>query len=135
MLPIFPITGWAFNINWDIRDDMYWTWYGKDEKVPVTSDDICFWFNTVYKQAEFQSSGYGTKVVEMEDGSEKEILCNKIDDKHFDFVYPRIIAEPLLSSNMMFAPAFIYEKAYKEGGVEAVKALFSIDTDPKTIPS
>ncbi|MCQ2572322.1 MAG: ABC transporter substrate-binding protein [Treponema sp.] len=125
----------TLTVHYTIRDDLYWTWYGSDEKVPVTSEDILFWYNVIDGQPEFESSGYGSQYVEMPDGTEAEIKCVKISDKKFDFIYPRIVANPLLSTNMEFCPSFIYKKAYEEGGVEAVKALFSIDIDPKTLPS
>lgn len=125
----------TLTVHFTLRDDMYWTWYGKDEKVPVTSNDIAFWYNVIESYPEFQASGYGSHIVEMPDGSEEEIKCVIVDEKRFDFVFPRIVANPLLSTNASLNPSFIYEKAYKEGGADAVKALFAVDTDPKEIPS
>lgn len=125
----------TLTVHYTIRENLFWTWYGKEEKVPVTSNDIAFWYNVIEANPEFQASGYGSHTVEMPDGSESEIRCVVIDDRNFDFVFPRIVANPLLSTNMEFCPSFIFEKAYKEGGAEAVKNLFAVDTDPKEIPS
>lgn len=125
----------TLTVHLTLKDNLFWTWYGKSEKIPVTSDDYVFWFNEIAGDQAFSSSGYGGQFVTMPDGTEKRILCNKIDDKRFDFVFPRIVADPLLSVNMSLCPSFIFKKAKEEGGVEAVKNLFSCDCDPKTIPS
>ena len=81
------------------------------------------------------SSGYGSQWVLMEDGSEAHIDCIKIDDKNFDFVYPRIVADPMLSTNMELCPSFIFKPAKEKGGADGIKALFSVDKDPKELPS
>ncbi len=122
-------------VHFTLRDNLYWTWYGSDKKVPVTSDDAVFWYNEIYGDPEFQSSGYGQQFVTMEDGTEKHIDIVKIDDKHFDFVFPRIVADPMLATNMNLAPSFIYRPAKEKGGIESVRKLFSVAVDPKTIPS
>ncbi|MCR4953730.1 MAG: ABC transporter substrate-binding protein [Treponema sp.] len=125
----------TLTIHFTIRDDYYWTWYNSDEKVPVTADDFVFWYNEIDGDPAFASSGYGSQWILMEDGSEAHIDCNKIDDKHFDFVFPRIVADPLLATNMELCPSFIFGPAKEKGGAEGVKALFSVDKDPKTLPS
>jgi len=128
-------TNGTLTVHFTIRENLFWTWYEKDEKVPVTSNDIAFWYNIIEGNPEFQASGYGSHTVEMPDGTEEEIKCIVIDDRNLDFVFPRIVANPLLTTNCSICPSFIFEKAYNEGGAEAVKALFSVDTDPKEIPS
>ena len=42
---------------------------------------------------------------------------------------------PELSSNMDFGPRYIFEPVKKAKGDEGVLDLWSVDTDPKTIPS
>ena len=37
----------TLTVHYKIRDDIYWTWYQKDEKVPLTSDDFVFWYNEI----------------------------------------------------------------------------------------
>jgi peptide/nickel transport system substrate-binding protein len=125
----------TLTVHFTLRDNLYWTWYGSDKKVPVTSDDAVFWYNEVSGDPAFQSSGYGQQFVTMSDGTEKHIDIVKIDDKRFDFVFPRIVADPMLATNMSLAPSFIYRPAKEKGGIEAVKKLFSVADDPKTIPS
>ncbi len=118
-----------------MRDGIFWTYYNSDKKIPVTSDDFVFWYNEIAGDESFASSGYGQQWCKMPDGTEKRIECVKIDDKRFDFIFPRIVADPLLATNMSLCPSFIYKKAKEEGGVEAVKNLFSADCNPLSIPS
>ena len=125
----------TLTVHFTIRDDFYWTWYGSDKKVPVTSDDFVFWYNEIDGDPTMGSSGYGSQWVLMEDGSEAHIDCIKIDDKNFEFIYPRIVADPMLSTNMELCPSFIFKPAKDKNGVEGIKALFSVDKDPKEIPS
>lgn len=125
----------TLTVHYTLRNEIYWTYYNSDKKIPVTSDDFVFWYNEIAGDEAFASSGYGQQWCKMPDGTEKRIECVKIDEKRFDFVFPRIVADPLLATNMSLCPSFIYKKAKDEGGVEAVKNLFSADCDPLSIPS
>ncbi len=125
----------TLTVHYTLRDDFYWTYANSDKKIPVTSDDVVFWYNEIAGDPDFASSGYASQWVTMKDGSTAHIDCVKIDDKRFDFIFPRIVAEPLLATNMGLCPSFIYKEAKEKGGVEGVKNLFSVDCDPKTIPS
>lgn len=125
----------TLKVHYTLREGLFWTYYGSEEKIPVTSDDFVFWYNEIAGVEAFASSGYGQQWCTMPDGSEKHIDCVKIDDKNFDFIFPRIVADPLLSTNMSLCPSFIYKKAKEQGGAEAVKNLFSADCNPKSIPS
>jgi peptide/nickel transport system substrate-binding protein len=71
----------------------------------------------------------------MPDGSEARITVEKIDDRRFVFSYPRIVANPILSTNMTVWPRHIFEPAKRAGGVEGVLNALSVDTDVTTIPS
>lgn len=122
-------------VHYKIRDDAFWSWYGKKEKVPVTSDDFVFWYNEIAGDSQFNSSGYAQQWCTMSDGSQVHIECVKISEKEFDFVFPRIVADPLLSTNMSLCPSFIFRPAKEKGGAEGVKNLFSANCDVKTIPS
>jgi len=125
----------TMRVIYTLRDDLYWSYYNSDRKVKVTSDDVIFWYDEICGDPDFQSTGYYQQFLTMPDGSEEHITINKIDDRRFYFYFPRIIAEPYISTNMDFGPRHIYEPAKKEGGVEAVKNLFNVSVDPKTIPS
>lgn len=125
----------TLTVHYTLRDGLLWSWYGKKETVPVTSDDVVYWYNEIEGDAVFQSSGYSGQFLEMEDGSQGHIECVKIDDRRFDFIFPRIVAEPLLTTNCSLKPCFIYRKAKEEKGADGVKDLFNASSDPKEIPS
>ena len=125
----------TLKVIFTLREELYWSFYGSEKKVPVTSDDVIFWYDEIQGDEAFHSSTYNSQFILLEDGSEAHIDIEKIDDKSFAFCFPRIVANPLLSTNMDFGPAFIYEKAKREGGVQGVLDLFSIASDPKEIPS
>lgn len=122
-------------VHFTIRDDVYWTCYDNDERIPLTSDDFVWWYNEVEGDPVFQSSGYTSHFMTMSDGETGEVKMVKVDDKRFDIVFPRIIADPLLFSNTNPAPSFIYRPAKEQHGPDGVKELFSINTDPKKLPS
>lgn len=119
-----------------LRDDLYWSFYQDSKpRVKVTSDDVVFWYNEIMCDEEMGSSAYNAQFMEMEDGSEKRVEIEKIDDRTFTFHFPRIVADPLLAINMDFGPAFQYKPAKDSGGAQAVKGLNSVAVDPKTLPS
>ena len=125
----------TLKVIYTLREDLYWSFYGTDRKVPVSSDDVIFWYDEIQGDEAFHSSAYNGQFITMEDGEEAHIDIEKIDEKRFAFCFPRIVANPLLTTNMEFGPAFIYKKAKEEGGVQGVLDLFSIASDPKDIPS
>ena len=125
----------TLRVIYTLRDDLYWSFYDSDKKIPVLSDDVIFWYDEIQGDKAFYSSSYNGQFITMEDGSNARITIERIDDKSFAFFFPRIVANPLLTTNMSFGPRFIYEKAKHEGGVQAVLDLFSIAEDPKEIPS
>ena len=123
------------DVIYTLRENLYWSFYGSDKKVPVTSDDVVFWYDEIVGDPEFGSSGYNGQFLEMEDGSRAHIDIEKLDERSFVFRFPRVVAEPLLHTNMSFGPCFIYGEAKRRGGVEGVLDLFGVDCDPATIPS
>jgi len=125
----------TLKVIYTLRDELYWSFFGSDRKIPVTSDDVIFWYDEIQGDQAFHSSSYNGQFILMEDGTAAHIDIERIDDKSFAFYFPRIVANPLLTTNMDFGPAFIYEKAKKEGGIQGVLDIFSIASDPKEIPS
>jgi peptide/nickel transport system substrate-binding protein len=125
----------TMDVIYTLRDDLYWSYYNSDKKIPVTSDDVIFWYNEIEGDQSFQSSGYNGQFLTLEDGTEARINIEKIDSRRFVFHFPRIVAEPLLTTNLYLAPRIDYEEAKRERGVQGVLDLFSVDKDPKTIPS
>ena len=125
----------TMEVVYTLRDDVYWSYYNSDKKIKVTSDDIIFWYDEIAGDPDFQSSSYYGQFLTMPDGKEAHIDIKKIDDRRFSFHFPRIVAEPYLSTNMDFGPRHVYEPAKKQNGVEGVRNLFSVAVDPQTMPS
>jgi peptide/nickel transport system substrate-binding protein len=123
------------DLIYTLRDDLYWTYSNSDEKIPVTSDDVVFWYNEIEGDPEANSSGYNGQFLLMPDGSRAHVDIEKLDERRFVFHFPRIVADPLLTTNRSIAPRLDYEEAKRERGIQGVLDLFSIDTDPKKIPS
>ncbi|MDR2631933.1 MAG: ABC transporter substrate-binding protein [Spirochaetaceae bacterium] len=125
----------TLDLIYTLRDGLYWSYYDSDVKIPVSSDDIVFWYNEIEGDPAFKSSGYNGQFLLMEDGTEARITIEKIDDKRFMFHFPRIVAEPLLTTNRVIAPRLDYEEAKRARGVQGVLDLFGVDGDPRKIPS
>ncbi|MCL2175409.1 MAG: ABC transporter substrate-binding protein [Treponema sp.] len=152
----------TMQVVYTLRDDLYWSYYHdtekkgnpvsrffkwvfsgfknteitqQKEKIKVTSDDVIFWYDEIDGDPEVQSSGYYQQFLTMPDGSEARVTISKIDDLTFSFNFPRIIADPLISTNMDFGPKHIYEIAKRDGGVDGLRSIFNVSVDPKIIPS
>ena len=126
----------SLTVIYTLRDDLYWTTLADPAaRVPVTADDVIFWYDEIEGDQDLQQPGYAGQFIELADGSEARVEATRIDARTVAFHFPRIVANPILSTNMDFGPRYLYEPAKREGGVEAVLNLFSIDTDPATIPS
>jgi peptide/nickel transport system substrate-binding protein len=126
----------TMDVVFTLRDDLYWTTpAAPDKKVQVTADDVVFWYNEINGEKTLQQPGYAGQFIDMPDGSQERIIIEKLDKLRFVFHYPRIVADPLLDCNMIFGPAYVYEKVKKEQGIDGLNSLYSIDIDVKTIPS
>ncbi|MDR2767678.1 MAG: ABC transporter substrate-binding protein [Treponema sp.] len=123
------------DVIYTLRGDLYWSYYNSDKKVRVTSDDVVFWYNEISGDPDCGSSSYYQQYLLLEDGSEAHVDIEKLDERRFVFHFPRIVAEPLLSTNMDFGPRHVYEEAKKRGGAAEIKDLYRISTDPALIPS
>ncbi len=124
-------------VIYTLRDDLYWTTADSDPEdwVPVTSDDVLFWYDQIQAERGVQHPAYPGQYIEMEDGSRERIEIERKDERSFVFHYPRIVQNPILSTNMQFGPKHIYQPALEEDGVQGVLDALSVDTDPRTIPS
>ena len=125
----------TLRVIYTLRDNLYWSFYNSDRRIPVTSDDVIFWYDEIQGDRAFHSSAFPGQFLTMEDGTTARITIERIDDKRFAFFFPRIIANPILSTNMTFGPAFIFEPAKRERGVQGVLDLFNIASNPQDIPS
>lgn len=124
-------------VFYTLRDDLYWTTPDSDPEtwIPVTADDIVFWYDQVEGNPSLRLPGYPGQFVEMPDGSSARVTVEKIDTRRVVFTFPRIVANPILSTNMRVWPRHIFEPAKAEGGSEALLDVLSVDTDVTTIPS
>lgn len=124
-------------VIYTLRENLFWTTPDSDPDswVPVTSDDIVFWYNEIEGDRELNLPGYPGQFVDMPDGSRERTTVERIDERSVAFNFPRIVANPILQSNMSIWPHHIYEPAKRENGVEGVLNLHSVDTDVTTIPS
>ena len=126
----------TMDVIFTLRDDLYWTSLADPgRKVKVTSDDVVYWYNDIIGDPALQQSEYTGEFIQMPDGSTKRVTIQKLDDRRFVLHYPRILAEPEISSDMTFGPRYIFEPVKKAKGVDGVMNLWAIDTDPRTIPS
>lgn len=126
------------SVYYTLRSDLFWSYFrnGKIERIcPVSSDDVVFWYNEIEGDPDFRSSAYNSQFVTLEDGSLAHIDIEKINEKTFAFHFPRVDANPLLSTNRTFGPRFLYEEAKKKGSYKAVEDLLGINTKPEDIPS
>jgi len=125
----------TMRVLFTLRNDVYWTNPSGTVKKQLTADDFIFWYDEVEGDPLVQHPGYPNQFVDMPDGSTKRIIIEKIDTFTFAFIYPRIVANPILSSNMKVGPRFVFQTAKEEGGVEAMLNLLSIDGDVRNILS
>ncbi|MDR0583479.1 MAG: ABC transporter substrate-binding protein [Treponema sp.] len=125
----------TLTVRCTLRDDLYWSYYNSDTKIKITSDDVVFWYNEISGDEAVGSSAYYQQFLTMRDGSEGHVQIAKIDDLRFEFRFPRIVADPLLATNMDFGPRHVYEPAKRAAGAGGVRDVFSIADDPASIPS
>ena len=125
----------TLDIIYTLREGLYWTYYGSDVRIPVTSDDFVFWHNEITGDVRMRSSGYSAQYVMMPDGTSVQRRAYRIDDRSFRIHFPRIVANPVFTTNMQVGPRHHFEPALREGGPDAVRNLFNISVDPRTLPS
>lgn len=121
-------------VYFTLRDDLAWT-TANGNYVPITVDDIIYWYNEIEGDKALQNPGYPGQFVTTSNGEKARIQIEKIDTYNAKFIFPTILANPLLSANMSFGPKYIYEPVKQAQGVEGLLDILSIDTDPKDIPS
>ncbi|MDR3019927.1 MAG: ABC transporter substrate-binding protein [Treponema sp.] len=125
----------SMRVVYTLRDDLYWSYYNSGQKIKVTSDDVIFWYDEIQGDPAAHSSSYYGQFLTMQDGSEARVTIEKIDELSFAFNFPRIIADPYLSTNMDFGPMHIYKPAKEAGGVEGIRDIFNVSIDPQIMPS
>lgn len=111
-----------------LRSNIFWS-----DGVQMTTDDIIYYYKELQGDKEIDPVGYQSLFVTMDDGSEKMIEIEKIDKFQFKFIFPRVVANPVLTVNTSdIVPKHIWEPVKKQGK-EALNNFWSIDTDPEEI--
>ena len=125
----------TMTLEFTLRDDLVWATPGSDKTVKVTSDDVVYWYNEIDGDPAMETSSYTGQFLTLPDKTKKHIDIEKIDDRRFRLKYPEIVAFPEEASDLTFGPKYIFEPRKKAGGAKAVKELWTVDTNPMTIPS
>lgn len=117
-------------VIYTLREGLVWSRPNSDPSswVPVTSDDAIFYYDEIEGDPEVQHPGYPGQFVDMPDGSRQRVTVTRIDERRFAFNFPRIVANPILSTNAQLWPRHVYEPAKRERGVEGVLNILSVDT-------
>ena len=133
-------------ITCTIKDNALWYLPDSNKTVPITSNDIAFWFDEIEGDIALQHPGYAGHFVQMEDGSSAKIEIEVLNKKQYRYHFPRISCDPILEIANDFGPHFIfgptkkaaYEKRYKEAITELSKKGLSpneIEEQAKEIAS
>ena len=66
-------------VFYTLRDELYWTTPNSDPEswVPVTADDIVYWYDEIEGDADLQLPGYPGQFVDMPDGSRERTTVSK----------------------------------------------------------
>lgn len=111
-----------------LRNNIYWS-----DGVQMTSDDMVWWFNNIESDPEIDPVGSQGINIKMPDGSLQPYKIEKIDRLSFKYIFPRIVASPLLVVNTgSIVPKHIWEPVYKKGK-KAVKEFWGINTPPEKL--
>lgn len=96
---------------------------------PITADD---WVTTmkIHMDDKVGSNSYDTFRV-----SGKPITIKKIDDYTLQFDFPQPSATALVTMSFTPWPDHVFGKAYRSGGADAIKKMWGLSVDPKTVVS
>ena len=111
-----------------LRNNIYWS-----DGVQMTSDDVVWWFNNIESDPEIDPVGAQGIDIKMADGSLKKYKIEKIDKLSFKYIFPRIVATPMLVVNTgSIIPKHVWEPVYRKGK-KAVREFWGIDTAPEKL--
>ena len=95
-----------------------------------------FWYDEIEGDQELQQPGYAGQFIEMPDGSEARIEVTRSDDLTVAFHYPRIVANPILSTNMSSARATCTSRPSRRAAPRACSTCSaSTPIPPPSLPS
>ncbi len=111
-----------------LRNNIFWS-----DGVQMTSDDVVWWFDFIESDPEIDPVGSQGRNIKMPDGSLKEYKIEKIDNLSFKYIFPRIVATPMLVVNTgSIVPRHIWEPVYKKGK-KAVREFWGVNTPPEKL--
>ena len=91
------------------------------------------WFNNIESDPEIDPVGAQGIDIKMADGSLKKYKIEKIDKLSFKYIFPRIVATPMLVVNTgSIIPKHVWEPVYRKGK-KAVREFWGIDTAPEKL--
>lgn len=122
-------------VRFTFKNGVTWFVPKTGETVPFNADDAVFWIEEIIKDPALNMAEYSGMFVTMPDGSRDEIKAVKTGETSFKLLFPRIVADPLLASNLQIGPRFLYEAAKKRGGSRETVDFITINTDVQTIPT
>ena len=111
----------------ELKDDIYY-----HDGVQMTADDIVFFVSELDTDKDIHYRGYKSSLVKMDDGTEKQIKIEKIDKFKFKYIFPRIVANPILNINTYILPKHIWEPVKKKGK-DAIMKFWDVKTPPSEI--
>jgi peptide/nickel transport system substrate-binding protein len=111
----------------ELRDDIYW----HDGK-QMTAYDVYFYYTKLEWNEKINPRGYNSNKIKMKDGSTQPITIEQIDEFKFKFIFPRIVANPILQINGFVLPGHIWKPVY-EKGIDAIMEFWGINTPEEKI--
>lgn len=96
---------------------------------PITADDWITTYN-IHRDDKVGSNSYDNFFL-----AKKPILLKKIDNYTLQFDFPQTSSKAYVLMSFAPWPDHVYGKAYRAGGAEAVKKLWSLNTNPSEIVS
>jgi len=126
----------TMDVFYTLRDNLYWSYFQNTRpRVRVTSADAVFWHNNIVGDVRMAAPGYSAQLVQMPDGSMVQRTAHIVDERTFFIRIPRVVANPIFTTNFAFGPRHHFEPAYQRGGVDEVRSIFNLGEDPRLMPS
>ncbi|MCX8057998.1 MAG: ABC transporter substrate-binding protein [Spirochaetes bacterium] len=109
-----------------LRRDVKWS----DGK-PFTADDVVYYHNKVILNENILINGYNSYFLTMPDKTQQPIKCEKVDQYTVKYLFPRIIANPLLRISYAVMPKHIIEPVISKDDGKTFKTFWNAGTNPK----
>jgi len=112
----------------ELRGDVFWS-----DGTQMSADDVVWWYDEIDGDQDIYPLGYQGQFVRMDDGTQKRITIQMLGKLKFKYVFPRIVANPVLMVNTGdIVPRHIWQPVKKQGK-QAVADFWGIDTPPQKL--